>query len=312
VHGGQAVVLLVLVLLCGGALLRTVRRARGVQGRPRARGRAAGGWLAHRRSLRLERVRAENAAARDEAKHRHRLAEQEARKEGKAQQEPGPRRDAGPGDGRERPGRRTVRSRVLEIGGQPVPPGPAAGRAVIRVIPIIHLTQITQEPPARGGEDPPADRPPPGPPSPQPSRGSTVTVPFAEQVVDGINGIAAHVRAGNILAKRRGMLALIAICKRAADMALSLSRALAEPGQHYGPEVTEPIAKGSMHLRAAGLAFAEADTALSTLLRASLAETMESGRQVPHHDEFAEGGAYHRGGTVGTAPPNTFVDPARR
>ena len=46
-------------------------------------------------------------------------------------------------------------------------------------------------------------------------------------------------------------------------------------------EVTEPIAKGAMHLRAASLAFAEADTALTTLLRSSLAETMAAGRQVP-------------------------------
>ena len=114
----------------------------------------------------------------------------------------------------------------------------------------------------------------------------TVAVPGAEQAVDGINTIAAHARAGNILAKRRAMLALIAVCQRAASMALSLSRALAEPGQHYGPEVTEPIAKGAMHLTAAAGAFAEADTSLTTLLRASVAETMESGRQFPHHDEL--------------------------
>lgn len=118
-----------------------------------------------------------------------------------------------------------------------------------------------------------------------------MTVPFAEQVVDGINGIAAHARAGNILAKRRAMLALIHLCQRAANMGLSLSRALAEPGMHYGPEVTEPIARGAMHLNAASLAFAEADTALSILLRSSLAETMASGRQVPHHDELSETGA---------------------
>jgi hypothetical protein len=118
-----------------------------------------------------------------------------------------------------------------------------------------------------------------------------VTIPFAEQVVDGINGIAAHARAGNILAKRRAMLALIALCERAASMAMALSRSLGEPGQHYGPEVTEPITKGALHLSAAALGFAEADTALATLLRASLAETMEAGRQVPHHDELSETGA---------------------
>lgn len=119
----------------------------------------------------------------------------------------------------------------------------------------------------------------------------TAAVPGAEQVIDGINTIAAHARAGNILAKRRAMLALIHLCERAANMALALSRALAEPGMHYGPEVTEPIAMGSAHLTAAAVKFAEADSALSALLRSTLAETMAAGRQVPHHDELSETGA---------------------
>jgi hypothetical protein len=119
-----------------------------------------------------------------------------------------------------------------------------------------------------------------------------VTVaPFAEAVVGGINSIAAHARNGNILAKRRAMLALIALCTRCASMSASLSRALAEPGQHYGPEVTEPIAGGASHLAAAAAKFAEADSALATLLKNSLAETMASGRQVPHHDELTATGA---------------------
>lgn len=145
----------------------------------------------------------------------------------------------------------------------------------------------------REGSGPRPVPPVPGPYPPNPPGGSTVSViPFAEQVVDGINGIAAHARAGNIRAKRRAMLALIEICRRAAGMATSLSRSLAEPGRHYGPEVTEPIAKGALHLTAAAGAFAEADAGLVTLLRSSLAETMASGRQVPHHDELTETGAH--------------------
>ena len=116
-------------------------------------------------------------------------------------------------------------------------------------------------------------------------------IPFAEQVVDGINGIAAHARAGNILAKRRALLALMHLCQRAATMALSLARALAEPDQHYGPEVTEPIARGAVHLQAASLAFSEGDSALNSLHQATLAEMMASGRQVPHYDELTETGA---------------------
>ena len=299
-HG---VLLAVLVIACGIALARTARRARGLQGRPRSRARGGkGGWLAHRRTLRLERLRHENATARDKAKHEQRLAEQEARAAA------GDAPDGNPGGRRPRGG--TVRSRVVRIGDEPAPPPPQdpSGQAAPPAPPA-----PPPKPPARVGSGPRPAPPVPGPPPPPPPRssrssgGSTVTAaPFAESVIDGINSIAAHARTGNILAKRRAMLALIAICQRAADMALSLSRALAEPGQHYGPEVTEPIAKGAMHLRAASLAFAEADTSLATLLRASLAETMESGRQVPHHDELRERGY------VGTAPPNTFVDPVRR
>jgi hypothetical protein len=114
---------------------------------------------------------------------------------------------------------------------------------------------------------------------------------WAEPVIDGIGRIAAYAAAGNIIAKRRAMLALIAVCRRGAAMSLTLSRALAEPGQHYGPEVTEPIATGALHLNAASMAFAEADNALASLLAASLAETMAAGRQVPHHEELTETGA---------------------
>jgi hypothetical protein len=305
VHGGQEAVLLVLVLLCGGALVRTARRARGKQGRSRTGG-PVSGWLAHRRAVHLEQMRHAHAMLRDAARHRNRLEQEAARRE---RAEAGTGQDGTSGESGRRPRGGTVRSRVVRIGDDPAPPQPSRPSQPSQ--PSLS-PRSPQEPPVREGSGPRPDPPAPGPPSPQPTRGSTVTVPFAEQVVDGINGIAAHARAGNILAKRRAMLALIAICQRASSMAMSLSRALAEPGQHYGPEVTEPIARGAMHLTAASLAFAEADTALTTLLRSSLAETMESGRQVPHHDEFAEGGAYYRGGTVGTAPPNTFVDPVRR
>jgi hypothetical protein len=276
VHGGQ-LLLLVLVIACGSALARTARRARGAQGRSRAGGRGSG-WLAHRRAVRLEQVRHLHGMLRDKARHEHRAAEQEAARQKRA--EAGEGADGSAGAGGRRPRGGTVRSRVVRIGDDPVPPSPPSGSS-------------QSSPPAPGtGRGAPPSRPVPGP-SPQPSGRSTVTVavPGAEQVVDGINTIAAHARAGNILAKRRAMLALIHLCERAASMALSLSRALAEPGQHYGPEVTEPIATGAAHLAAASMKFAEADSALATLLRSTLAETMAAGRQVPHHGEFSETGA---------------------
>lgn len=280
-RAGEIVLALLLVGPPAFALARMARRARGPQGRPRARG-PAGGWLAHRRALRLEREKHEHASIRDEARHKQRLAEQEAARQARAGSGRGPGGSPG-GDG-ERPPRRTVRSRVVRIGDEPVPPAPAG----------------TPFPPP-GSSPPPApsapSAPSPEPPSPQPSQGSTVTTPrpaasgWVEPVIDGIGRIASYAAAGNIIAKRRAMLALIAICQRASSMAMTLSRALAEPGQHYGPEVTEPIATGALHLNAASLSFAQADSALAALLAASLAETMESGRQVPHHDQLTETGA---------------------
>jgi hypothetical protein len=296
--GGHVVVLLVLAVVCCGGLLDVGRRGIAAhRGGGAGKGPKAGGWLAHRRALRLERTRHENAKARDEAKHGHRLAEQEAARRAKA--EGGAPRGgtiratavwikdaagAGAGAGAAKP-----KAGDPPAGPPPPPPrGPAPDWPAAPGGP----PAPPQDPPSGNGTAPAAATPAPGPVQPQPPRGSTVSIiPGAEQVVDGINGIAAHARAGNILAKRRAMLALIHLCERAANMARNLAMALAEPGMHYGNEVTEPIAKGAAHLSAASMAFAESDSALSSLLRASLAETMAAGRQVPHHNELTETGA---------------------
>lgn len=181
------------------------------------------------------------------------------------------------------------------------------------------------EPPARGGgsapprpapgQSPPApSRPGPGPaaPPPVPPRAESPTlegvvvttpdtrapsalaaaVPGVEEAVEGMRRIAAHMRAGNIRAKRRALLALVHVCQRGAAMSAAMARALAEPDQHYGPQVTEPVSLGSMFLSAAASSFSDGDAALKALLHSSLDESMRSGRQVPHHDELTETGAY--------------------
>lgn len=117
-------------------------------------------------------------------------------------------------------------------------------------------------------------------------------VPGVEEAVEGMRRIAAHMRAGNIRAKRRALLALVHVCRRGAFMASAMARALAEPDQHYGPQVTEPVSMGAMYLSAAASSFSDGDDALRALLHSSLDESMRSGRQVPHHDELTETGAY--------------------
>jgi hypothetical protein len=116
-------------------------------------------------------------------------------------------------------------------------------------------------------------------------------VPGVEQAVEGMRRIHAHARTGNIRAKRRALLALVVVCRHSGAMAVAMARALSEPDQHYGPEVTEPISIGSMYLSAASSSFLDGDNALRALQNASLDESMRSGRSIPHHGELTETGA---------------------
>lgn len=121
---------------------------------------------------------------------------------------------------------------------------------------------------------------------------AAAAVPGVEQAVEGLRRIAAHMRSGNIRAKRRAMLALVAVCRHGVAMSSAMSRALSEPDQHYGSQVTEPISMGAMYLSAAASSFSDADDALKALLYTSVDESMRAGRQLPHHDELAERGGY--------------------
>lgn len=116
-------------------------------------------------------------------------------------------------------------------------------------------------------------------------------VPGVEQLIEGLARIQAYALAGNVQAKRAAVLALAETGRRSAAASLTLSRALAEPGSHFGPEITEPLAAMSAHFGAAALAGGQSETALTILLTLSLAEAMAAGRQVPHYDELTETGA---------------------
>jgi hypothetical protein len=311
VHGADVVLALVLIGIPGWFTAR-LRVRRGAGGGARAGGRRGGpvsGWLDSRRALRLENAKHYNSLLRDAARHRHKLEEQEAaaRARGRDRETAGGAPES-PRPGGPRPRGGTVRGTAIRIrderprpaaGGTPPasplpdpgPPGTPPGPEPPQDPPQ------PPEPPARdgGGSRPPSPRPAPGPNGTHAPEGSTVTTPVAaeavpgvEQAVGGMSRVHAYAQAGNIKAKRRAMLALIVICERSASMALSMARALGEPGQHYGHDVTEPIAMGSSHLTAAASAFAQADGALAALLKASVEESMAAGRQMPHHDQLAE------------------------
>jgi hypothetical protein len=317
VHGGGHVaVLLVLAVICCGGLIGVGRRGLAAH-RGAGAGKspkAGGGWLAHRRALRLERARHENAKTRDEAKHGHRLAEQEAARQARAD-------GGGPRGG-------TVRGKVVRLGDEPppaggtptMPPGPvepkpsepppASGQSGGKPnasagpnagAPIPPPAQPAspaqpQQPPARNGAAPAAATAAPGQSqSPtiegvvmtvMPDEPGTLSVPGVEQIIEGATALRRHMMAGNAKAKRAGVLGTAAAAAALAGMVLAVSREMAEPGQHYGPEVTDPLAMIAVHFNAASLGLSEVEGRLLAIIRAA-EELAARGVQAPHHDQMA-------------------------
>lgn len=348
-HGAGIVVLLVLALACAGGLVSTAGRARSAQGRPRGGGGRGGGWLAHRRALRLERVRHANASARDNAKHEHRLAEQKAAAEASAAGGAG-------GDGGRHSKGGTVQGTVVRRGvepatgagasaakpkpgdppaappagsapkpsgpsgspGTPGTPGPSPSAAPGGTPPqpaAPARAASPQQSPAQAGSD---HRPEPGQSQSPTLEGVVMTdnpaalsVPGVEQIIDGANAVRRYMLSGNARAKQRGLLGIGAAEDALARTIRALARDMAEPGQHYGPEITDPLAMSATHLVAASMALAEIQGRLRAIIRAS-EELAAAGVQAPHHSEFAEDGSgplnTHNGGYARTAPPNTYVE----
>lgn len=112
-----------------------------------------------------------------------------------------------------------------------------------------------------------------------------------EQLVEGVNQIHAHAQAGGIHAKHEAIKASHEGSVRFSGVSSMLSRQMSEPGQNYGNEITEPLAKAATHLQAAAMAFSEADAALTTLENMTVGELAASSRQAPHHQELSENGS---------------------
>ncbi len=149
--------------------------------------------------------------------------------------------------------------------------------------------------PANGNGGPPA-RPVPPPPAPaQPSSsngGSTVvSTTGAEQLIEGVNRIHAEAAAGGIHHKQAALKAAAEGSIRFSAMAQMLARTMSEPGNNYGPEITEPLAKAAQHLQAAAMSFGEADTNVTSMIHMSVGDLARSPRQAPHHSELSENGS---------------------
>jgi hypothetical protein len=70
-----------------------------------------------------------------------------------------------------------------------------------------------------------------------------------------------------------------------------LARQMAEPGQNYGPEITEPLQKGGQNLTATAMSLSESDASITSLINMTLGDVATSPRQAPHHAELSESGA---------------------
>jgi hypothetical protein len=320
VHTGQAVLAAAVIIPLVLALLGVLRHARGTAGKPKARAGGASGWLAHRRALRLENTRHYNGMLRDAARHWHRMREHEARQQAgrTAGADPGAPGDPAPGNPGSGPSPQEPppprwRATVIHVWSRWHPAGDETYRRApdpaALDTPVPHPGSRNETPgPRRPGRPSPASELPEraGDASPVVSRpaldpiptveGTIVTtpaqtVPGVEQVIEGLRAIYQHAVHGNIQAKRRGILALVHVARSAAATAISLSRTMGEQ-RHYGIEVTERVSAMAMHFTAAGSAGEEADSMLGVLLRSSVEESMAVGRQMPHHEELQESGAY--------------------
>ena len=173
----------------------------------------------------------------------------------------------------------------------------AAGRGGAR-----GLRAIPRRPPAGPLPDPaaaaPAPPPPPPPQSAPPSSTNgrnpavtTVSTGSAEKLIEGVNQVHAEAASGGIHAKHAGIKACGEGAIRFSAMLQMMARAMSEPGQNYGPEITEPLSKAGTQIQAAALSISESDSSLSTLINSTVGDLARSPRQAPHHTELSENGS---------------------
>jgi hypothetical protein len=121
----------------------------------------------------------------------------------------------------------------------------------------------------------------------QPDSPGTLTVPGVEMIIEGAMMLRHYVMSGNVRSKIRGVAGIEAANDCLAGLVRALAREMAETGQHYGPEVTDPLAMTGVHYNAATMGLAEVEGRLRAIARAA-EEMRASGVQAPHHDQLAD------------------------
>lgn len=118
-----------------------------------------------------------------------------------------------------------------------------------------------------------------------PDSPAALTVPGVEQIIEGAAALRRYIMSGNARAKQRGILAAEHVGDVFAATMRALARDMAEPGQHYGIEITEPIAMSALHFSTASLVLVDVNGRIAAVVRAT-EELRASGVQAPHHDQM--------------------------
>jgi hypothetical protein len=114
-----------------------------------------------------------------------------------------------------------------------------------------------------------------------------LTLPGLQMIIEGAAALRRHAMAGNARAKRQAIMGISVAGDALAGTGRALSRDMAEPGQHYGPEITEPLAMSATHFTAASLTLGEIDGRLLSIIRAA-EELKARGVQAPHHEQLTD------------------------
>jgi hypothetical protein len=119
----------------------------------------------------------------------------------------------------------------------------------------------------------------------QTTNGSAPTGAGAD-LFTAVQQVLAQAMAGGLRSKQRGVKTLSDAFDYMAQQVQTFARQMAEPGQHYGSEVWEPLGTMGAHLKAASLSGGESSSALGSLAGMQVGELADSARQAPDHSEL--------------------------
>jgi hypothetical protein len=176
---------------------------------------------------------------------------------------------------------------VEKPGQPPAPPAPAGAPAPGR--PPSATPHATQ--PGRGSDpvsavwhDPSTDSV-----RPDTSNGSGAATGAGADLFTAIQVVLTHAMAGGLRSKQRAVKTLSDSFDYIHQQLQAFARQMSEPGQHYGPEVWEPLTRMAALCKAASSAGGESGSALNSLAGMNVGELADSARKAPDQSELNSG-----------------------